>query len=281
MKKITILFYLIIILVSQVTLAREKGLVLLSLGGKIGKYPVEMEIAHIDALKASFDGRYRYLSQSTYLSIKGEIYDGCIYIEESLDGKETGSFYLEIKQDSLVGKWVFESKCYDVLLKVNSGDYRQLIVKSFEEYSINTNTSMTGSYATGGNWINDYWFSDENPRLEIGFNGGYAVIKDLGADSIRFQVEVICGPTYHFAMAEGTAIRMGDNYIYQGEDSACVITITLSERKLRMEATASFQCGFGARAYLYHEFIKISDKAEFGDKVSLESIESFEDQKSR
>jgi hypothetical protein len=243
--------------------------------GSIGKYAIEMEIPHIDKTKSTFDGRYRYLSQKEYLTIHGEFYDDCLYIIEFTKSDTTGEFYLQFDGDSLKGYWTHESKWFPVRMKVKSGSGKALQDKPLKEFASSTSTAINGSYGSGGAFLNDYWFQDENPQLELGFNGGYAVLETLGNDSLRFQVEMICGPTYHFATAEGIAFKKGDVYIYQGSgewDAACEIRITIGERSIHIAANGSMECGFGARAYLDDDFVKITDKVLFGTDVSLGKI---------
>lgn len=143
---------------------------------------------------------------------------------------------------------------------------------------MNTSTGIRGSYGTGGNYLNDYWFEDTPPRIELGFGGGYVILEPHGSDSLQFQVEVVCGPTYHFAMAEGMAVKQGDVYVWNNGEG-CEIRITPGERSVQLKASASLECGFGARAYLDHDFVKISDQCVFGPDVSLHSIKQAEDKR--
>jgi len=54
-------------------------------------------------------------------------------------------------------------------------------------------------------------------------------------------------------------VREGDEYIYRNEDG-CEIKVTFTEKTVKMIANNSMDCGFGARAFLDHEFLKISDE---------------------
>ncbi len=251
----------------------------LTLSGNIGKYAIEMELMTGTGKDFKFSGRYRYAGKEAYLDLKGEKYDDCIYMEESFKGTPTGYFYVDVWGDSLTGHWVNESKYHPVKLRITKGDARLLEVKSVSEYTPRTSTAKTGSYGNGANYINDYWVSDGEPRYEIGFNGGYMIIEELGGDSLRFQTEVICGPTYHYASAEGIAYRKDTVWVYTSEDGACIITLKFGERSVFAEANSSFDCGFGARAYLMDDFVKMSDDALFGEDVSLGSIKDYEDRK--
>lgn len=246
--------------------AEIAGIDALRLNGRIGAYAVEMLIDSSDYEKGEFGGRYRYAGKTDDLALKGNVRGTCIFIEESFKGMITGRFYLEQTGDSLKGKWVMEPKWYDVDLVIQSGNRALLTAKSLKERSQETSAGITGTYRTESYWINDMFFSEESPALEVGFNGGSAVIQDLGGGSIRFRVEVVCGPTYHFATAEGTARKEGAGYVHRVEgEEDCIITIKFGDRTVDMKASAAgFGCGFGARAYLDHEFLKVGDKADFG-----------------
>ena len=107
-----------------------------------------------------------------------------------------------------------------------------------------------------------------HPNIDLIFNGGTANFKKLGKDSLQFLVEMVCGPTSHIAYASGKAVKKGNLYLYKanisGEaDNWCEITFTFSNKKVIAVANASFDCGFGARAYLDNELIKVSNKPLF------------------
>ena len=92
----------------------------------------------------------------------------------------------------------------------------------------------------------------------MGFNGGTVDIKELSATEIEFNVEMVCGPTYHIAYAGGTAQKSGDEYIYTNENG-CEIRIRFSDKKLTIQANSTWDCEFGARAYLDHEVVKVGE----------------------
>lgn len=234
----------------------------LILEGKIGPYPIELSIDQVDKDNANIKGKYRYSGKKTYLDLSGEIMGNCLFLEESSDGKITGSFYLQIEGNNMLGYWTNEVKGYEVNLKLRSEDMSFLKISGLEEKSILTSMEKSGYYAVEHYWVNDMWFAESNPNVEIGFNGGYVVIQEIDEDSIAFEVEVICGPTYHFAIASGTAIKMEEKYVYTNEDG-CEITFVFTERLVKLEANNSNDCGFGARAYLGHDFLKTSDTIEF------------------
>ncbi len=136
------------------------------------------------------------------------------------------------------------------------------------ERSALVSPGINGTYETEYYFINDMWFEEGKPDLEVGFNGGRAVIEKIDEDSLRFLVEVVCGPTYHIAYANGIAIRNPDAdqvYIYDNEDG-CRIEILLDVKEVSMSANAGMECGFGARAYLDHTFIKTKDEASFEEE---------------
>ena len=79
---------------------------------------------------------------------------------------------------------------------------------------------------------------------------------------------MVCGPTSHIAYASGKAVKKGNLYLYKanisGEDDKwCEITFTFRNKKVIAVANASFECGFGARAYLDNELIKVDNKPSF------------------
>lgn len=247
----------------------------LKLAGSIGPYPIEMEIFSSDTVAGTFSGRYRYQNKTDYLAIEGEVLDGYIFMTEMYEGEESGHFYLERRQDSLVGKWCGR-KGYDSYLVMGKQGRSMLRSKRLSDYAANTNESISGSYGTEYYFLNDMWYSEESPQMEIGFNGGYALIEEVDSKTIRFQVEVLVGPTYHIAYASGIAKKKGKKYIYEegSAEELCRITIEFENGELYMEASASFECGFGARASLDHYFDKISDEVEFSEDASLSKIKS-------
>ena len=248
----------------------------LSLKGNIGKYAIEMQITDSDYETGLFKGKYKYAGKESYLSLKGEIFQSVIYMEEFYNDKTTGEFFLEWNDGKLAGKWIGNNKSFDVNLSIVQGNEKLLESKSLSEYSQGTSTALTGGYGTENYFLNDMWFSEESPQMEVGFNGGYALIEEINEDSVRFQFELIVGPTYHFATGSGIAIRKGDHYEYrmvvENEKEDCVIQLTFGERSTHLYANQSFICGFGARAYLDHDLVKITDRYEFGDQVSLSDL---------
>jgi hypothetical protein len=102
------------------------------------------------------------------------------------------------------------------------------------------------------------WISEDNLKPELGYNGGLLTVKERKDRNIDFIVEVVCGPTYHIAFANGMAMKTGSMYVYQNEDG-CSITFEFKDKRVAVESNSSMDCGFGARAYLSHNFVKVND----------------------
>lgn len=234
------------------------------LKGYIGNYPIEMELENGDSIN-TIKGKYNYAGKTSFLTLKGDLYDNVMHIEESYKGKTTGEFYVQRTDgDTLAGKWVQGTKSYDVTLIVIEND-EAIRYYGTEEKSATASDGVDGTYEVEWYFLNDMWFEEGKPDIEVGYNGGTAVIKQLDDKRIQFLVEAICGPTYHFAFARGEAYQTGDNpneYIYTNEDG-CEIQIILGEKEVSMSSYQQMECGFGARAYLEHSFVKISDETNF------------------
>lgn len=237
------------------------------LTGKIGKYPIEMFITQFDKSSKQFKGSYNYKGKKAALQIKGNLMGDCLSIEEFFKNKNTGSFYLSKEDgDSLKGYWKAENKDpLIVLLKYkNAETAKQLASNELMALNKNTTNDIDGTYKVEHYFISDLFY----PNIEIVFNGGTANFKKLGNDSLQFLVDMVCGPTSHLAYASGKAVKKGNQYIYKanisGEDDKwCEITFTFSNKKVIAVANASFECGFGARAYLDNELIKVNNKPSF------------------
>lgn len=226
--------------------------------GKIGNLNIEMSIVKNDFQTGKFQGKYRYNGKEAYLNLSGMYYSPCLHMEESYKDKVTGNFYLELVGDSLIGYWKNDLKVLDVKLAYKSGNQQLLSRKLPEDYVDEVSSSIEGTYESHLCFINDYWLPEQ---VEIGYNGAKATIKIIDEESIDINFEAICGPTYHFAIGSGIAIKEGDEYIYRNEDG-CEIKVTFTEKAVKMIANNSMDCGFGARAYLDHEFLKISDDVQ-------------------
>ncbi len=264
MKKLISLF-IILFFAGSISLVAcdKKEETPLTLKGDIGGYKVEMEISSSVFDSATFQGRYRYLSQKNYLSIKGYNYGNCIYIEEFYNDKKTGSFYLDRTGDTFTGHWVSDTKVFSADLKIVSGDEELLNYKTLADYSNEVSDKITGTYEVETSFINDYFVTEENPVYEMGFNGGTIVFEDAGVDSLKFEFTFICGPTYHFASADGIAVKQGDVYVYEADpyayDENCKIVFKFGVKSVSAVANNSQACGFGARAYVDHNLVKVKD----------------------
>ena len=257
-------FLIGIVLISMHANAQFKPV---ELTGKIGKYSIEMFITQFDKSTKQFKGSYNYKGKKVALQIKGEIKGDCMSIEEFYKNKNTGSFYLSKEDgDSLKGFWKAENKDpLTVLLKYkNAETAKQLAPNDVMTLNKNTSNDIDGTYKVEYYFVSDLFY----PNIEIVFNGGTANFKKLGNDSLQFLVDMVCGPTSHLAYASGKAVKKGNQYIYKanisGEDDKwCEITFTFSNKKVIAVANASFECGFGARAYLDNELIKVNNKPSF------------------
>lgn len=275
--KITLIFLFTLILGSSACAQTNS----LFLKGKIGTYKIEMEITNRDYITGDLEGKYNYKGKSAHLDLTGTTFNSGVILEETYEGEPTGTFYLSFIDEKLEGKWIHNKKWYDVELKVVSGDTTLLQSKTLEEYSQEVNNDLSGVYGTETYFMNDMWFSEETPQMEVGFNGGYLVLEQIHADSIRFETELICGPTYHFAVARGVAVLTDSCYLYQNDDG-CIIEIlpNTEEKTVFIEANSSFDCGFGMRAHMYHSLIKVSNEIpEEEEWPSLPKILGRESQK--
>lgn len=236
--------------------------------GSIGKYKIEMELSSTGgAEKYNLSGKYNYKGKTASLNIDGNIFGkNILELNEYYKEENTGTFYLEKFNDSLKGKWIAGKKYYDVWLKIESGDWNQLIATNIDDLNLKTNNNTKGSYIEEHYFLNDMWFTEENPQIEIGFNGGYVMIEEVHKDSILFHLNKTCGPTYHMAYAFGLAHRINDStFLYQNKDEysdeMCSFTISINRQEVKIEQSSpSFVCGFGARAYADGTFIKVKNK---------------------
>lgn len=259
MKKI-LFIALASLLLGSMSFAGENELKLV---GNVGGYDIEMIIEVSDYDTGEFTGRYRYLSQENYLSIVGTNYGSVIYIEEFYNEKNTGAFYLDVEDENLTGWWANETKTFTVELKTFEGNKSHLSTKSLEDFSEECNNDITGTYEVDYYYISDYWVTEENPAYELGYSGGSIVFEDAGGGKLKFELEFVCGPTYHIASAEGIAVKDGDVYKYSEilwDEDACEITFKFSEKGVYASSNGNYTCGFGARAYVDHELIKTDDK---------------------
>jgi hypothetical protein len=245
--------------------------------GKIGSYPIVMELDEMDWETGDLKGRYRYANKSSYLTLEGNVMQQVIWMEEKYDGEVTGMFYLSFEEDTIRGKWISDKKWYDVELYATTKDIKKMNTKTLQEFKKDVSSNLSGGYANENYYINDMWFREDNPQLEIGFSGGTLVMEELDADSLRFTVNTVSGPTYHIAYASGVAVKNEDGLFeclieaYEGD--SCIVYIEPKQKAAHVWARGNFLCGFGARAYLDHTFIKITDRFEYeAEEVFIEEM---------
>lgn len=263
MKNLLLLF----LVISSSVFSQTKPL---QLKGQIGTYKIELEISSRDYVTGELTGKYNYKGKTNHLNLKGQTYNGIFVLEESYKGEHTGTFYLETEADKVVGKWIQNETWYDVELKRTSGDWDMIHSKSLDEYQMEVNDDLSGVYATENYFINDMWFREDHPEIEIGYNGGALIIEPIHKDSLRFHIQLICGPTYHFATASGIAVRNDSCFLYTNEEG-CEISIRtlLNNRTVHIKANGSMECGFGARAYMDHSLIKVTNEIPEGEEPNL------------
>lgn len=226
--------------------------------GKIDKFSITMKLDSCNVETGAIYGRYHYSNKKPSLNLRGEFTTPVLYLQETLGQDTTGVWYLETLGDSLVGTWIGNGKSLAIKLVYKSGNKSILKRKTELDFNKTVSEKITGKYEVSYNFINDMWVNEENLYPEIGFNGGFVKVKELDNGNITFELEMVCGPTYHFAMAEGIAVKEGDHCIYKNEDG-CEITFVFKDKKLSVKANNSMSCQFGARAYLDHELWKVKD----------------------
>lgn len=246
--------FLLFVLESAISVSQQT----LIYKGKIDKYPVEVQFESCDPVDGTFTGRYRYEGKKTFIDLEGEFAPPVIFMEEYYKGRATGNWYLEMKNDSINGYWISDSKSQKVQLIYSSGDRSLLKRKSEMDYSQEVNGKLTGDYEVNHYFLNEMGVSEENLRPELGYNGGQLTISEREDGNLDFDVQVVCGPTYHLAFAQGIAVKNGQEFIYKSEEG-CVITFLFTNKQVHVESNGNFECGFGARAYLNHDFFKVSD----------------------
>ncbi|PZE17718.1 hypothetical protein DNU06_07770 [Putridiphycobacter roseus] len=238
-----------------------------SIKGAVGSYEVTLNIIDVNWDKGNFTGSYQYEGKKGNLTLKGNVYGNCVYMVEYVDDKETGYFYMTFESDSLKGYWVMDKKYYPTYFVFDKESKKQLATRQIKDDHEKVNGKMTGTYSNHYYFVNDWWFSADNPELEIGYNGGTAMITAINKDSIKYAVVVTCSQTYHMAFARGIAVKTAPNKYYglynYYEGDSCRIYIEFKDKTVNMRAFGAMSCGFGARAYLNHSFTKTSDHVDF------------------
>ncbi len=165
-----------------------------SVKGTIGKYPIEMTITKVDWETGNIQGNYKYASKESYLTLSGSLMGkDLVYLEETYKGEVTGSFYLEWTENAWQGKWIAKKKWLPVIIEATPELSKKLTYKPIADFQDEANKSVGGMYVNENYFLNEMWFAEDNPQLEIGYNGGFCVLEQIHADSIRFLVEVVCG----------------------------------------------------------------------------------------
>ena len=235
-----------------------------------------MEITSYDRITGDVQGRYKYEGKSEYLDLKGTSYGSVVVLQEYYNGNQTGEFFLTVEPldgQSLYGKWVGSNgNVFDVDLGYTDFTY-PFSIKSLTSFNKETNSDLSGVYGTETYYINDMWFTEDNPLLEVGFGGGYLALDPIDEDSLWFEAEFIVGPTYHFAYAKGIAINKDTCFVYKNEDG-CVIEIWTnpSKKEVYIKGGSSMDCGFGARAHMDHHVVKVSDTIPSEEFPTLRKI---------
>jgi hypothetical protein len=226
--------------------------------GRIGNLPVELEISEYDLKNKSFSGRYRYIKHKKYIELKGTTHEPCLEMEEIYKGKTTGHIYLEMDGNRCQGYWSNGVRAMEMELSLIKGDLNEWRIPKFSDKIIQANSSLSGTYETSWSFVNPQFY----PVIEIGYNSAILTVETIDQDSIKFMVEAVCGPTYHFAYAEGYAVKREDYYIYESTEEGfetCQIQLKFDRNEVYVTANQSMACGFGMRAYLNHTLSKVSN----------------------
>lgn len=273
MKKL--LFLLLLPLMGLTAMADPNVL----LEGAVGKYKIEMALHLSFQDDSGLAGWYRYAGKTASLDLKGDLMGGnVLFLVESFGGKETGQFYMDTaNQEEWTGTWIGNGKSLPCTLNVRNGEMKQLMPYDLEAVNAEVEEGITGSYVDETYFINDMWFSDENPQLELGFNGGVVTVREIDDFSISVYFNLVCGPTYHLAYFSGEASKTGPNtYEFfasvEGEDK-CHLIFKFQHKGLVIEQqSASFACGFGARAYADGSFMKVNNETLEGEDLGIRDV---------
>lgn len=230
------------------------------LRGAIGPYDIEAELQRIDG---ALVGRYRYAGRDAWIDLSGEAYgQDAIQLNESVGGEQTGAFFLGNEDGQLVGFWAGGGADFEAGLTPVRGD---LLTLMEPEPPIDISNSITGQYAVGHYWVND-WFA---PNYEIGFTGGTANVLQIAPNQIFVNFQFVVGPTYHIAAFQGGAKQTADGVFVHastlsGGDEPCRLVFSFDPNEMSIEdENTGYACQFGARAHANFNLMKISDMAEF------------------
>lgn len=231
------------------------------LTGAIGPYGIEVELEHD---QEAISGRYRYEGRDAWIDLSGEAHgQDAVALTETVDGIETGTFYLGVVAGQFEGFWSNGERDFVARLMPTSGEVSDVFAPAIVP---DVGPSLTGRYGVGYHWVND-WFA---PNYEIGFNGGEANVVELAPNIILVGFEFLVGPTYHFANFQGLATQTADNVFVHdapldGGETTCRLVFTFEEGTLEIDDIDNgFACHFGMRAHANFGLTKVSDTAEFG-----------------
>ena len=259
-----------------------------SLKGKIGNKPIEMQLEVMDWEKGTVVGKYRYVNIANYLSLMGQVYPysdstiSALFLEEFDKGQKIGSFYLNYgdwsgdlpldlngwwkskETDNSIGELEQEQeKSLEVRINVSPDEIKLLTVKSIGDFNKLTSPSLTGTYS---NKVESYRVYN-NPNPWLGLNGGIAKIEEINKDSIRFEVEVSCGYSCHLGQVNGIATKKDS--IYELNSNGCIVNISFDSKSVNIKTDPWSAChdlfGWGANGNVNDEFMKISDEVDFDD----------------
>ncbi|PLX09010.1 MAG: hypothetical protein C0596_04215 [Marinilabiliales bacterium] len=236
----------------------------LRLTGYVGGYYIDMWIDSTKFDTGDIYGRYRYLSQESFIDLKGKNYNNeVLVLEEFWNEDHTGTFYLDIMEDSLIGWWKNEKEAYDVNLYYKSGELDLLEVQSLEDMNFNCSDDISGTYKIGQYYVDSYFATNENLYYDLGFNGGTAIFKETENGDLEFKIVMSMGQPVHLAQAEGVAMKKGDTYRYYHVElegyEGCEIIFTFDNKKVHAISNNVQSCLFGVNASIDHTLYKIND----------------------
>lgn len=204
-------------------------------GGAIGLYGEDV-VVEISVNRGEISGGYWYLKHGKRLELTGEVApkNNEWAISESYNGKVTGTFQLEERNDSLMGIWYApgaDSEAEEVVLKKLVSESKERIVPEFETYQFD---HKIGIY----NWeTEDFDKEDATDEMKLTRIGEYVI----------FSYDVI-GSNAHIGFISGIAETINEKKaIFYGED-VCELTIIFENNSVNVEES---DCSYyrGMRAY--------------------------------
>ncbi len=243
----------------------------LKLNGSIGSYNIEIELTPNKGAGKLISGKYRYQGKTAYLNLEGKLYSkDLLYLQESYNGETTGHFYLEHEEGNWNGRWTNGKKAYEVTLMAVGGDLNDFELFGGEKVEEGTNTELAGTYSSDIYFINDYFYTEENPSIEIGYNGGTVSITQMESDSIWVELNTTSGPTYHIAYFEQAVPKVADNtyeyddFLWEDNDEKCHLKFTFDGNGMLSveQYSNNMACDFGMRAYAGGEYKKYTNESK-------------------